>query len=154
LLDTERNAFFVEPGYNGAPVWDVLRDGIIGMIVEEVVRADKHLGLMIPTRTIVTALKGFAPRAYHTTPRIFGPDDLERLTVISADSQMRDRTGLYLSELLQHTDDPAERYWIYITAGKIGADTCRTLIRQALRDETYEHARAGATHAAAILGLN
>jgi hypothetical protein len=153
LLDIRNTAFFVEPGFSGAPVWDLLRNCTIGMIAEESHRNDRHFGLMIPASAMISNLKAFSIPSYVVAPWLFGKDESDRLVQIAKDAGLRDRIARYLVEALGSRDDPSERAWIYTTAGEIGGDASYALIRRALREEKYVHARNAAVRAAYVLGV-
>jgi hypothetical protein len=155
LIDTSSNTLFVEPGYSGAPVWDVMRRAVIGLVAEEVIRGSRHIGLMIPSSAIIEGLTSFGWRGeFQDTPTFSKYRSIELINVVNNRLVTKDVLGRYLQKCLLGIDDPSERYWIYTTAGAIGGEVCSAIIRHALVEEKYEYARIAAKRAAHLLGLS
>jgi hypothetical protein len=153
LLDVRGEALFVEAGFSGAPVFDPVGLGVVGMISEVVARPQRRIGLMIPT----SILASFDRRLQYTTVsqelELFGRSDCERLVQLTRRLPI-EAVSDYLEELLNEKyPDPGERYWIYCALGQVGGHRAKALISTALVREELKHARQGALEAALLLGV-
>ena len=74
----------------------------------------------------------------------------EHLVEITRRPGMRDKVVDYLINVRIMRKDPTERYWIYITLGKVGGKKAKAIVKEGLSDEN-EFARLGAESAWKII---
>jgi hypothetical protein len=141
------HGFSVKRGFSGAPVWDKIRQGIVGMIVAVDNDPATRVGFMIPIENVAQAS---SERVYvHSAgnPDFFDAHASELSVWGAGRLYSVDPVVEYLNQLLLTRVDPTERYWLYVTLGKIGGPNARGVLDEARRVEMNRFALIGLSEA-------
>jgi hypothetical protein len=147
LIGDSVHGFFVQPGFSGGAVWSPAHQACVGMIKAVATDASLRVAFLLPDELLSKRLPGY-DRSKGQLP----PFDIGRHRLFVAASRRyradRDFIAQSLADLLQETDDPTQRYWIYETLGDIGGDVARGTILRSLSEELDPFAKSGVENAA------
>jgi hypothetical protein len=149
-ITTEReHSRSVKRGFSGAPVWDKVRQGIIGMIVAVDNDPSMRVGFMIPTESLAHAHPNGLPVAGSSTIGLIGPQSSTRFSLAAERLKSPELIVRYLEHLNATRIDPRERYWLYLTLGCVGGPLARETLEHAKQHETDPFASMGISEALA-----
>jgi hypothetical protein len=147
-LSAERQeGFAVKGGFSGAPVWDKVRLGIVGMIVAVDNDPTTRVGFMIPTETCARAYPGHLPIRNGDSIGLINGESIETWLWGAKRLPTPDPVAAYLGNNLSTRVDVAEKYWIYIALGKMGGKVAESILHRASKEERDRYALLGLSEA-------
>jgi S1-C subfamily serine protease len=121
LVGESSFGFYIQPGFSGSPVWDMVRQACVG-IVKAVANADSlRVGFLIPTDRLRAAFPLFEKRESAVEQKSF---DSQRyagyLATVKRFPGERPAIASYVCRLAAECSDPTQRYWMYTTLADMG----------------------------------
>ncbi|WP_074471555.1 serine protease [Bosea sp. BIWAKO-01] len=147
LIAVNSQGVVIERGFSGAPVWDIVRQCIVGMIVA--MHRKALVSFVIPSEVISKVCP--QPLDLSDAESVFD----ERVSELLLRSAVRladpEPIASYLSNLLREHKRGTARKWIYLTLGQLGGLRAKGILRIWTDRETDLAARDGLEDAQRIL---
>jgi len=152
IFGTRAQGFAVKPGYSGTPVWDIVRQAVVGMVVATDIDERTRVAFAIPSDNVALICPAVTLAEIEEDMPPF--DAARGRTFIQAArrSGTTEEILTYLREFLASNRDPTERYWIYITVAEIGGAFAEKILRGGLQ-ERDRFAKLGAVEGCKIIGV-
>lgn len=138
LVGVGQLGFGISPGFSGAPVWHVIYQAVIGMVVAR--DAGLHsVAFMIPLERIEAA-GGWLQIDEHSDRLFVTEERAEGYVRVAQDRPAA--VVAHLEDLLCFRGDPEERAWLFYALGEIGGERSRSLLQEAAEKEAALPRRA------------
>ncbi|MEL6573878.1 MAG: serine protease [Pseudomonadota bacterium] len=139
----QAGGFFIKEGFSGAPVWDVIRFGVCGMVVAVDSDPESKTAFLISSAVIEVFLNTLGVDLADANNRI---NDAADVALYAASTN---RTGCH-EEVLSHMrhelskeGDPVARYWLYVCCGSLNTAEAINFLKEAEKSEVFEFAKKG-----------
>jgi hypothetical protein len=127
--------FEIRGGFSGSPVWDKLRQSVVGIVVGNDTSLSRRAAFLIPVSKIERDLsvEGLARLP------VFDESTVTNAAHISADPH-REELARFLGSAVRNLDDPVQRYWVYQALGVIDNKISLYVLKNARQTERDEFA--------------
>jgi Trypsin-like peptidase domain len=118
----------LQRGFSGSPVWDVIRQAMIGMVVGVIKDPTQRVGFIIPNQLLCSV----DPNVTLDDPstEYFGRRRAQHF-IDAARVNDHSRSVIdYLGDLAPRIQDPTQRYWVYVAVADIGGSRAAATLRR------------------------
>lgn len=135
----------ISSGFSGAPVFDEVLGGFLGLVTGFAKVGDAHIGYVMRSQVVLGQLPEHVRSSISFVPRALSNAYAEHALAISRKRACEDRVVKAIERMRSRVTDATTRYWLNFIVRQMGTPYAAEAVERLLAEEQDEFARSALT---------